>query len=302
MSDNNSTKKGTIIYNDLLDKCKRMDDAQFGRTMRLILQYAEEQQLPNLDDEDPFIATIFEFVRPSIDSDRAKWEARREVNRKNGKKGGRPKATETETNPQETHENPSHKNESEINPKEPDNGYRITDIGERKEDRDIPPAGGEPCGSHQSIFDHYLELGLIKHKALTPEMKNSIDKARRRGKYSWDDLKKLLDRHAYVVKLTAGNGDFAVKPRGINEFFGQGIHGGTALICSEYADEGAKWQMYKDGNPHKPRSDTPKRESFERPVNSGGVTHYVDPFADEYSHLAEDLFADEKTAAGGSSP
>ena len=66
MSDNNSTKKGTIIYNDLLDKCKRMDDAQFGRTMRLILQYAEEQQLPDLDDEDPFIATIFEFVRPSI--------------------------------------------------------------------------------------------------------------------------------------------------------------------------------------------------------------------------------------------
>ncbi len=290
MSDKNGAdKKGTIIYNDMLQKCGRMNDAQFGRTMRLILQYAEELQLPDLEKEDPFIATIFEFVRPSVDADREKWEKRKQANIANGKKGGRKKATDNELNPTETHEYPSLNNESEINPKEPVNGKRLSVIGKRSDDKDIPPVGGEPDGSHQSLFDYYLKLGLIAHKSLTPEMKNAIDTARRRGGYTWDDLKTMLDRHACVVDLTKGNGEFAVRPRGLPEFFGQKVKDGTALICSEYADGGAKWELYKDGNPHRPRSDSPKREAFERKVGN-------------YDHLAVDLFEDKAAASGGSGP
>jgi len=163
--------------------------------------------------------------------------------------------------------------------------------------KDIPPAGGEPCGSHQSIYDHYLTLGLIKHKALSREMINAIDIARRRGGFTWEQLKTMLGRHAQIVKLTASNGEFAVRPRGITEFFGQKVKDGTALICSEYADDGAKWQLYKNGNPHKPRSDTPKQPK---------KAHFEREFTEEDSKRLEERFmqdfwddVDKRAAAGG---
>lgn len=107
---------------------------------------------------------------------------------------------------------------------------------------------GTVTDHNKDIYDHYLTLELVQHRELTKEMCNAIDIARRRGNYDWDMLKTLLDRHAYVVKLTAGNGDFKVKARPLIEFFGQKVKDGTALICSEYANDGAKWLRYKDGN------------------------------------------------------
>lgn len=133
---------------------------------------------------------------------------------------------------------------------------------------------------HREIFEHYNSLGLIKHRDLTPEMRSAMDVARRRGGYDWDDLKTLITRHAHVVEITASN-EYPVRPRPITEFFGRKVYNGIALICSEYADDGAKWLLYKDGNAVK-RSDTPKREPWERPIVPGQYDHlYTDPFADE---------------------
>jgi len=132
---------------------------------------------------------------------------------------------------------------------------------------------------YQDLFDHYNHLGLIKHRKLTKEMRAAVDVARRRGGYTWDELKTLLDRHALVVRLTAGNKPYDVPARSITEFFGQRVAGGTALICSEYADDGAKWRRYKDGIPAK-KADGGKRVAFERPVEN--LDHLaLDPFAGE---------------------
>lgn len=103
-----------------------------------------------------------------------------------------------------------------------------------------------PKSPYQKLFDYYLSLGLVKHRSLTGEMRAAIDVARRRGKYSWADLAKLLYRHALIVKLSEGDGEYAVHKRGIGEFFGQKVCGGTMLICSEYADDGAKWLRYQE--------------------------------------------------------
>lgn len=134
---------------------------------------------------------------------------------------------------------------------------------------------------YQGLFDFYLSLDLIKHKELTPEMKNAIDTARRRGKYSWDMLKTMLERHAYVVKLTKGQGQYEVQKRSITKFFGQRIQGGQELICSEYADDGAKWLRYKDGLQQQGRASPTDRLHgyFERPTEN-------------YDHLAVDPFAE----------
>lgn len=140
---------------------------------------------------------------------------------------------------------------------------------------------------HHEIFDYYLSLGLIKHRALTPEMRNAINVARRRGGYTWDDLKLLLSRHAQIVKLTAGDREFAVRPRGIGEFFGQKVSNGTCLICSEYADDGAKWLRYKDGKPQ--QRAVPQRDN----LNIGAKPNYYARPIENYDHLAVDLFAED---------
>ena len=134
--------------------------------------------------------------------------------------------------------------------------------------------------AYQDIFDHYMTLGLIQHRALTKEMRSAIDIARRRCGYSWGLLKTLLDRHAYAVKLTENDGEYSVRPRPIVEFFGQKVKGGTALICSEYSDDGSKWLRYKDGNPNKALQQKQDRASWERPIEN-------------CDHLAEDLFSSQ---------
>lgn len=102
-----------------------------------------------------------------------------------------------------------------------------------------------PVDRHKELYEYYCSLGLVRHRSLTREMKNAMDVARRRGEYTWKDLKTLLYRHSMVVKLSKGDGEYAVKPRGIAEFFGQKVSGGTCLICSEYADDGKKWLRYQ---------------------------------------------------------
>ena len=100
---------------------------------------------------------------------------------------------------------------------------------------------------HQQVYDHYMTLGLVKHRKLSREMCNAIDTAQRRGDYTLEEMKTMLDRHDMIVKASAKDGEFAVRPRPITEFFGQKVRDGTALICSEYADDGAKWRRYLEG-------------------------------------------------------
>ena len=104
---------------------------------------------------------------------------------------------------------------------------------------------GTETDPYQALYDYYGGLSLVKHRMLTTEMKNAIDIARRRGGYTWKELATLAYRHSLIVKLSQGDGEYAVKPRGIAEFYGQKVVGGTCLICSEYADDGAKWLRYQ---------------------------------------------------------
>ncbi len=133
---------------------------------------------------------------------------------------------------------------ADINPKNADSGTQ-SKVKESKVKKSINISVPDGTVNHQFLFDYYLSLELVKHKELTPEMKNAIDTARRRGKYRQEDMERLLRRHSLLVKLTADNGEYAIKKRTITEFFGQRVHGGTALVCSEYADDGAKWLFYK---------------------------------------------------------
>lgn len=104
---------------------------------------------------------------------------------------------------------------------------------------------------YSEVYNHYMALDIIKHKGLTDAMKKAIDKAMRECKYTVEDMKKLLDRHKAKVESTKSDGQYAVKPRTLHEFFGQRVSGGVHLICQDYED-GAKYgDAVKEEQPKK---------------------------------------------------
>lgn len=102
---------------------------------------------------------------------------------------------------------------------------------------------------YKEIYDYYLSLDLIKHRAYTEDMSKAIKKAMKSNKYSVDYCKTLLERHEKVVKLTKES-SYPVKARGLTEFFGQKVFNATHLICSEYEEGGKYYEQYiKDEKP-----------------------------------------------------
>lgn len=94
------------------------------------------------------------------------------------------------------------------------------------------------------LFEHYSQLDLIKHRNITKAMEAAVKMAMKDNGYSIEDCKRLLTRHAQVVKATEPN-DMPVERRSLDAFFGQKVYQAKHLICSEYDDGGSKWERYK---------------------------------------------------------
>ncbi len=88
------------VYYDWQEGTDTLSDAEFGRLIRALLDYAQTGNRPELQGAEKH---IFPIVKLQVDRDRQSYEK----NCENGSKGGRPK---TETNPLEpkiTHDNPT---------------------------------------------------------------------------------------------------------------------------------------------------------------------------------------------------
>ena len=96
---------------------------------------------------------------------------------------------------------------------------------------------------YKSVYDFYITLDLIKHRAYTKDMAKAITKAVKDNKYDIDYCKTLLERHEMVVEKTKDS-SYPVKVRGLSEFFGQKVFNGTHLICSEYEEGGKYFEQY----------------------------------------------------------
>lgn len=107
------------------------------------------------------------------------------------------------------------------------------------------------------IFQHYLSLDLIKHKALTQSMKKAIDKAMKDNSYSVEDCIELLNKHNAKVNETKDN-EKPIAKRPLDVFFGQKVYNAQHLICSEYED-GRKYGTIEK---EKPKHWVPIREGF----------------------------------------
>ena len=95
----------------------------------------------------------------------------------------------------------------------------------------------------KDIYDYYISLNLIKHRAYTEDMTKAIKSAMKNNKYTIEYCKILLDRHKQVVEITKKE-EYPVKARSLTEFFGQKVMNAKHLICAEYEEGGAKYEKY----------------------------------------------------------
>ena len=85
-------KPGVMLYFDRLPYLNRMDDVQRGRLFLWIMEYAQYGVVPEI--EDPMLGMAWDMVKPAIDLDTERYEAKCERNRENIQKR-RKKASNT---------------------------------------------------------------------------------------------------------------------------------------------------------------------------------------------------------------
>ncbi len=85
-------KPSFLVYYDNEVVVLRLPDEEAGKLFKSLFPYGREEIKPDFD-ESPALAMAFDILSMAIDRDKEKYVKRCEVNRKNGKKGGLAKAT-----------------------------------------------------------------------------------------------------------------------------------------------------------------------------------------------------------------
>ena len=77
-------KPGVMLYFDRLPYLNRMDDTQRGKLFLWIMEYAQYGVVPEV--EDPMLGMAWDVVKPAIDLDTERYEAKCERNAKSARK------------------------------------------------------------------------------------------------------------------------------------------------------------------------------------------------------------------------
>jgi hypothetical protein len=138
-------KKSFILYCDLLEVAKELDDKSRGELFLHILEYVND-----IDPEPPnqLIKMLFIPIKQSLKRDLAKYESIRERNKSNGLKGGRPKKPKKPTG---LSGNPKKPKKADI-----DNDTVIDTVNDI--DRNIP------------AYDDFLKYAVTKKPKLNPDV------------------------------------------------------------------------------------------------------------------------------------
>lgn len=76
------------LFVDCLDAIEPLDDGERGRLFTALLQYARTGEVPALQGNERF---LFPVLRGQLDREAAAYAQQCQVNRENGKRGGRPR-------------------------------------------------------------------------------------------------------------------------------------------------------------------------------------------------------------------
>lgn len=103
--------KSFVLYDDYFELIKFLTVKQRGELFTMIFQYAATGE--EIKHDDTAVRIVFSTIRMAMDRDREKYIQRCEVNKENGKKGGRPKKSEKNERFLEKAKKPYNENENE---------------------------------------------------------------------------------------------------------------------------------------------------------------------------------------------
>lgn len=86
-------KKGFLLYADMIKTVEKLPKEKAGELFMVIMQYVNDL---NPEPDDILIQVAFEPIKQQLKRDLKKWDKYIKKQRVNGKKGGRPKAKETQ--------------------------------------------------------------------------------------------------------------------------------------------------------------------------------------------------------------
>lgn len=105
------SKSRFFMYTEYINFLDGMEVSDQALLFRVILQYEGGLEVEEMT---PAVRAVFALIKSRLDNNRDEYERVCEVNRENGKKGGRPKKTEENRNkPNETENNPDNDNDKD---------------------------------------------------------------------------------------------------------------------------------------------------------------------------------------------
>jgi hypothetical protein len=88
-----TNKKSFVLYTDIIESIRLLDDTKAGELFKHILSYVNDE---NPTTNDVIINLVFTPIKLQLKRDLKRYETRAERSRENGTKGGRPKTQKTQ--------------------------------------------------------------------------------------------------------------------------------------------------------------------------------------------------------------
>lgn len=74
-----ASKRGVIMYFEILEQTKSLTNEQFGKLMRAVIEYNEHGVVPTFDEQ--ILEISFNFIKASVDSNNERYKEKCEMNR-----------------------------------------------------------------------------------------------------------------------------------------------------------------------------------------------------------------------------
>jgi len=166
-------KKKVIVYTDWITQFKDLTDEEAGKLIKHFFEYVNDLNPKS----DRLTELLFNPIKATLKRDLQAWESKQQTNKENGLKGGRPKKTETQNNPN----NPVGFLETQNNPEKGDSVS--VSVSDNKQIDVI---------NFEKLLD-YINLSFDRQfRTINNKVKQSF-KARLKEGYTNEDIKNCID-------------------------------------------------------------------------------------------------------------
>lgn len=199
-----ASKRGVVMYYDILEQLEDFTDEQFGKITRAIIKYDQTGEIPEFDDSSLKVA--FKILKPTLDRNKQEYEAICEKRREAGSLGGKQKVA----NASKCYQNVANlaDNDNDID-KDKDNDTDIEKKESKKEKKFVKPTLDEVksyCQERnnsvnaESFIDFYESKGWKVGKTPMKDWKACVRTWERSGSRQASNLTYMQQKNKEYAK------------------------------------------------------------------------------------------------------